>query len=703
MNELAQNRIRLIVTPLLLVGLLAGCALYEDVDPVPDVPPKEQLTLLPQGKTMFIGESLQATMTTPDGSTVPPEEIEWTSGDENVVTIDKKGNLTAVGPGATNVDANWKGALKKIQVSVDLKVSDVTVKPDKVTLELQKTKQLDVTVTGPNDTDVTKHVSPDWISGDSKVATVDDNGVVKAVGGGKTTIEAVVKGKTGTAVVEASVPVKDLVASKETVEMGLDEETCVAATPLNIKDEPLSDRQVSWKSKDDAVAKVTSTTKQDAKLTAVGPGSTTLTATSEMQSSEITVDVSKWTDVAAGPQFSCALTEAGAGYCWGINGRGQLGDGSNKTRTRPVRLDPGSNRKELPPFSEVEAGLRTACAITKKQGMMDKAIYCWGSNQVGQLGIGGQPGGSKQVPTKVTTGNFVDLGAGYTHTCAVDDQGNAFCWGGNGCGQIGGGSPMGCGSNRIGASPSPTPVQGGHSFKSISAGERHTCGLTKQGKVYCWGQTIDGQLGVGHVEGVMPDPDGKMKKFFGKPTEPDWANANKGMASSGPTGPFKDVEAGRTHACAIDANDNLWCWGKNKNKQAGPNCADHTKTQSGGEMYDLCAVPSYVPFQGQPVDLIEGSNFMCLLDKSGTVHCWGRGGGAELGNGNTMDMAKPVSVGSKLENISSGGSHSCGIDNSGKVKCWGFNSSGQIGNGKMGGMEAALSPEPIQFEASCGG
>jgi alpha-tubulin suppressor-like RCC1 family protein len=93
--------------------------------------------------------------------------------------------------------------------------------------------------------------------------------------------------------------------------------------------------------------------------------------------------------VHVGEWFACALTPGGAAYCWGTNGLGELGDGSNATQRVPVAVAGGLT------FSAIDvADAHHTCGLTTSG-----VAYCWGSNQSGQLGDGTVT--NRNVPVKV--------------------------------------------------------------------------------------------------------------------------------------------------------------------------------------------------------------------------------------------------------------------------------------------------------------
>ncbi len=179
--------------------------------------------------------------------------------------------------------------------------------------------------------------------------------------------------------------------------------------------------------------------------------------------------------IAAGEQHTCVMTAVGGVKCWGNNQEGQLGDGSAEPRTRPVTVQ-GLDRG----VSAIATGWRHTCAVTTAGG-----VKCWGSNKDGQLGDGTALG--RTVPVDVTglSGGVIGLVAGGRHTCAVLTGGAVKCWGHNERGQLGDGTT----SDKA----SPVPAVGLADVTVLTAGWQHTCALTAAGWVSCWGNNEKGQ------------------------------------------------------------------------------------------------------------------------------------------------------------------------------------------------------------------
>jgi len=197
--------------------------------------------------------------------------------------------------------------------------------------------------------------------------------------------------------------------------------------------------------------------------------------------------------ISAGGQHTCALTTAGQAYCWGNAGFGQLGNGfsnGDSTQTQPVPAPVHDPADGPVTYAAISAGGAHTCALTTAG-----AAYCWGWNSAGQAG--NDSGLYTMEPAAVADPDdgpvtYVAISAGGTHTCALTTAGAAYCWGWNFYGQLGNGDEV-----EKKAQAKPVPVLGNLRFVSISAGELHTCGVTGSGVVYCWGNGGVDRLGNG--------------------------------------------------------------------------------------------------------------------------------------------------------------------------------------------------------------
>jgi alpha-tubulin suppressor-like RCC1 family protein len=201
-----------------------------------------------------------------------------------------------------------------------------------------------------------------------------------------------------------------------------------------------------------------------------------------------------FTQVAVGGHRSCGVEAGGAVYCWGKHFAAYAAPAQalceidqHGCDPTPVALAGGLSLHGL------TLGSESACGLDGHG-----AAYCWGTNFSGEMGTGGTSRTEVSAPVAVATSErFAQIDASAGNTCAVTTDHRPFCWGANDMAQIGDGTTV--------ARYVPTPVAGGYRFKSISAGNLTTCGLTVS-TVYCWGDGAIGQLGNGTLTWDSPFP-----------------------------------------------------------------------------------------------------------------------------------------------------------------------------------------------------
>ncbi len=260
-----------------------------------------------------------------------------------------------------------------------------------------------------------------------------------------------------------------------------------------------------------------------------------------------------------GGQFGCALDGDGEVACWGANGFGQLGQGDTDARgDQPGELGSSLATIDLPgAAASIHCGRHFACA------RVGSAMYCWGRNDWGQLGVGDTenrgddpdemgsnlvavPLGAGRTPRLITTGSH--------HSCVVLDDDSVKCWGQGFWGNLGLESDL-----VFGDTPDSTPDQlpalelgRDGEIEELSAGDRHTCARFEDDEVRCWGYPW--ALGVGDAEGRGARP-GTM----GQNLEPAVLS---GLA-------LTQMVAGADFTCALSDNGRVQCWGFNLSGQLG--------------------------------------------------------------------------------------------------------------------------------------
>ena len=279
------------------------------------------------------------------------------------------------------------------------------------------------------------------------------------------------------------------------------------------------------------------------------------------------VSAADFTAVSAGNGHACAIRLDQTVTCWGDDQYGQsrpfhgefLAVSAGGFHTCGVRADNslscwGENRdRQLTrpregEFVAVSAGFRHSCAVSVIDDA-DLNVHCWGSDIHGRA-----------TPK---AGLYTQVSAGLDHTCGLRTDQRIQCWGDNSHGQGGVVDPTGSVScSSTGCRHDLAPIAG--HFISVSAGSTHSCGVSTDNRIECWGDDKHGQ-------------------------------------SSPPSGQFQAVSVGFLHSCGLATDGTVHCWGRDI---AGETLAPE------GEYGEYTAVSA-------------GSSFSCALGADNTITCWG--------------------------------------------------------------------------------
>ena len=254
--------------------------------------------------------------------------------------------------------------------------------------------------------------------------------------------------------------------------------------------------------------------------------------------------------ITAGWRHSCAILDDGSVKCWGNNLFGQLGGGN-------VNL--GSGRTAV----EISAGDAHTCAL-----LNDASVKCWGDNSYGQLGQGDALAHSGAVALDLGSGRTVlQVAAGTIYGCALLDNYEVKCWGGNNFGQLGVGDTANRGDDagEMGDNLPAVDLGSSRTATQIAAGHEHTCAILDNATVKCWGYNIFGELGLGD-SAYRGDGAGEMGDSL---SAVDLGSGHTALQIVvGKSDYILDSTVG-THSCAILDDNTLKCWGSNAFGQLG--------------------------------------------------------------------------------------------------------------------------------------
>jgi alpha-tubulin suppressor-like RCC1 family protein len=257
----------------------------------------------------------------------------------------------------------------------------------------------------------------------------------------------------------------------------------------------------------------------------------------------------------------------------------------------------------------------------------------------------------------VISQHWTSISAGYRHTCGVTIRNDVYCWGGTGTGasiKLGNGSSAG--------STIPSRVIGGIQFRAVTAGAEHSCGASLEGQLFCWGDNQAGAIGNGT-------------------TLPQFSPAAVFYGVS-----FKSVAAGAGYTCAVSIIDTAVCWGDDTYGQlASASPLSDCGSSRCSLVPDTVATGTGV-LRALAITTAERHTCAIALDRHAV--CWGDNTLGNLGDGTANNSAAPVSVSSatSFTSISAGANHTCALSTDGRVFCWGTNLYGELGGGAAVGV-----------------
>jgi alpha-tubulin suppressor-like RCC1 family protein len=341
-------------------------------------------------------------------------------------------------------------------------------------------------------------------------------------------------------------------------------------------------------------------------------------------------------NVSAAALHSVVLTEDGTVLTWGWANTawGILGTGTDQSDGGLRRVD------GLPRIVAIDAKFKTSLAIDA-----DGRVWAWGDNEFGQCGNEGSRTFWSPVLVK-NLAHIVQVSCGGLNCVAVDESGHVWTWGDNAYGQLGIGR-----TGPVQYQPAQVSID---NVKMVSAGSGYTVALKNDGTVWAWGENKLGMAGSYYSGNVLTPS--KVEGLWN----------------------IVKIDAGYDHTLALRDDGTVWAWGD----------GEENKICNGEGYSGTAAVPVPVQVKGLPpvADIAAGDHGSMVLERNGTVYCWGSNGDGQYGNG--IDLQTPALSPEKvpgLDNvvaIAEGLGHCLAIKKDGSVWAWGRNLEDQVQPGK---------------------
>ena len=361
--------------------------------------------------------------------------------------------------------------------------------------------------------------------------------------------------------------------------------------------------------------------------------------------------------IRAGNDTSFAIMTDGSLWAWGLNGAGQIGDGTTTDRHSPVRI--------MDDVIDICTGIGFAGTRALKS---DGSLWAWGSNSHGSVGDG--TAFDQYTPVKI-----LDDVIALSGNLAIRADSSLWSWGWNGSGQVGDGTTI--------DRHSPVRIMDG--VATIASNGQYSMAIRTDGSLWVWGLNRSGNLGIGTFDN-QPTPTKIMDDV-----------ASILIADLGYT-----LDTG-----AIKTDGSLWIWGgvqiqQDDGSQAHlivprqilddvvylPRRSGHGMAiRSDGGLWTWGG-DFYSQFMSDVLTASNGGRHSAAIRNDGSLWTWGNNGAGQLGRGSATELGEsdpadwiPAQILNNVIDISIGNFYTLAVTSDGNVWAWGSNAVGQLGDG----------------------